>query len=327
LLSQRNFQFAAHRTGQFREVKELLAKAAQADRTPLQDGLSLPEEITRRQERKAALQKARAEIEARAQARYAVALAEHEEKLAGRAAKKERGQRGVGPPLKAPTPQPGPGDPYNFTDPESRIMKAGRGQHFEQDDNAPAAVAVDSRLMVGERMSQAPNDKQELVPTAAGVVAPVESSAAVLTDSGFYSAAAVRAVEQTPAGQPSGTTVSAALEKKEIVAGPPVRFVVKGSSVEWIKKHLLGRHRVLMPAILPPPALGGPDRPPVGGPVTRPGKSPSLHECLQPFQSVPIFFLPIRCNPATDQPQNMTGQTGHPHPGQNQKTAVVGDAA
>jgi len=51
------------------EVKELLATAEQADSTPLQDGLSIPEEITRRQERKAALQKARAEIEARAQAR------------------------------------------------------------------------------------------------------------------------------------------------------------------------------------------------------------------------------------------------------------------
>jgi hypothetical protein len=47
------------------EVKELMAKAEQADSTPLQEGLSIPEEITRRQERKAALAKARAEIEAR----------------------------------------------------------------------------------------------------------------------------------------------------------------------------------------------------------------------------------------------------------------------
>jgi hypothetical protein len=197
------------------EVKELLVKAEQADSTPLQDGLSIPEEITRRQERKAALQKARAEIEARAQARYAVELAEHEKKLAERAANKERGQRVAGPPLKAPTPQPGPGDQYNFTDPESRIMKAGSGQHFEQDYNAQAAVEVDSRLIVGERMSQAPNDKQELAPTVAAVAAPVESIAAVLTDSGFYSEAAVRAVEQTPAGQPTGTTVYAAMDKKE----------------------------------------------------------------------------------------------------------------
>jgi hypothetical protein len=42
-----------------------MAKAEQADSTPLQEGLSIPEEITRRQERKAALAKARVEIEAR----------------------------------------------------------------------------------------------------------------------------------------------------------------------------------------------------------------------------------------------------------------------
>jgi transposase len=197
------------------EVKELMGKAEQADSTPLQDGLSIPEEITRRQERKAALQKARAEIEARAQARYALELAEHEKKLAERAAKKERGEGMRGQPPKAPTPEPGASDQYNFTDPQSRIMKAGSGQHFEQSYNAQAAVEVDSRLIVGGRVSQAPNDKQELVPTMATVTAPVESVAAVLADSGFYSAAAVRAVEQTPAGQPTGTTVYAALEKKE----------------------------------------------------------------------------------------------------------------
>src|SRR5271157_3463669 len=197
------------------EVKELLVKAEQADSTPLQDGLSIPEEITRRQERKAALQKARAEIEARARARYAVALAEHEKKLAERAAKKERGEGIRGQPPQAPTPEPGPGDQYNFTDPPSRIMTAGNSQHFEQSYNAQAAVEVDSRLIVGERVSQAPNDKQELVPTVAAVAAPVASVAAVLTDSGFYSEAAVQAVEQNAAGQPTGTTVYAAVEKKE----------------------------------------------------------------------------------------------------------------
>lgn len=197
------------------EVKELLAKAEQADSTPLQDGLSIPEEITRRQERKAALQKARAEIEARAQARHAVELAEHEKKMAERAAKKERGQRVGGQPPKAPTPEPAPRDQYNFTDPESRIMKAGSGRHFEQSYNTQAAVEVDSRLIVGERVSQAPNDKQELVPTVASVAAPVASVAFVLADTGFYSEAAVCAVEQTPEGQPTGTMVYAAMEKKE----------------------------------------------------------------------------------------------------------------
>jgi hypothetical protein len=60
------------------EVAQLLAKAEQADATPLQDALSIPDEIVRRQERQAALEKARAEFELRAQARYVAELAEHE---------------------------------------------------------------------------------------------------------------------------------------------------------------------------------------------------------------------------------------------------------
>lgn len=63
------------------EVKELLGKAEQADSTPLQDGLTIPEEVQRREQRKAKLAAARAEIEARARARAAAELAEYKEKL------------------------------------------------------------------------------------------------------------------------------------------------------------------------------------------------------------------------------------------------------
>lgn len=195
------------------EVKQLLAKAEQADATPLQDGLTIPEEITRRQERKAALAQARAEIEARAQARYAVQLAEHEAKLAERAAKKERGEKVGGQPPQVPTPEPDAKDQYNFTDAESRIMKAGNGNHFEQSYNAQAAVEVESRLIVGPRVSQAPNDKQELVPTLAAIPTEAGGVAAVLVDSGFYSAAAVQQIERTADGLATGTTVYAAVEK------------------------------------------------------------------------------------------------------------------
>ncbi len=191
------------------EVAQLLAKAEQADVTPLQDGLTIPEEITRRQERKAALAQARAEIEARAQARYAVQLAEHEAKLAVRAAKKERGEKVRGKPPEAPTPTPAPGDQYNFTDPESRIMKAGNGKHFEQNYNAQAAVEVASRLILGERVSPAPNDKRELVPTLAAIPAEVGPLAAALVDSGFFSEKAVIQVERAGAGP----VVYAAVEK------------------------------------------------------------------------------------------------------------------
>ena len=197
------------------EVQELLAKAEQADSTPLEDGLTIPEEIQRRQERKAKLAAARAEIEARAQARAAAEMAEYKAQLQERAAQKEQGKKPRGPEPKEPSEQPKPGDQYNFTDPESRIMKAGSGQHFEQSYNAQAAVEVDSRLIVGERVCQAPNDKEQLAPTLAAVSPPVASVAAVLADSGFYSEAAVQAVEQDAAGQPTGITVYAAVEKKE----------------------------------------------------------------------------------------------------------------
>jgi len=70
-----SYQRAGQRIEQLElEVQQLLAKAEQADSTSLQEGLSLPAEITRRQERRAALERARAQIEARAQARYTVQL-------------------------------------------------------------------------------------------------------------------------------------------------------------------------------------------------------------------------------------------------------------
>jgi transposase len=191
------------------EVQQLLAKAEQADATPLQDGLTIPDEITRRQERKAALAQARAEIEARAHVRYTAQLAEHEQKLAERAAKKERGEKVGGQPPQPPTPTPEPGDQYNFTDPESRIMKAGNGNHFEQSYNAQAAVEVESRLIVGERVSQSPNDKQELVPTLAAIPTAAGTLAAALVDSGFFSAAAIQQIERNEARP----TVYAAMEK------------------------------------------------------------------------------------------------------------------
>jgi hypothetical protein len=142
-------------------------------------------------------------------------MADYKAKLAERESQKDNGQKPRGPAPKEPDQQPKASDQYNFTDPESRIMKAGSGQHFEQSCNAQAAVEVESRLIVGQRVSQAPNDKQELAPTVASIAEPVKSVAGVLVDSGFYSEAAVQQVEQTPDGQPTGTIVYAALEKKD----------------------------------------------------------------------------------------------------------------
>ena len=93
-------------------------------------------------------------------------------------------------------------------------MKAGSGPHFEQCYNPQAAVD-EAMLIVGRRVSDAPNDQQELVANVAAispVVAPEVQ--ALLVDSGFYSAAAVAAVEQKPDGTASGRTVYAAVAKQ-----------------------------------------------------------------------------------------------------------------
>ena len=191
------------------EVAQLLAKAEQADTTPLQDGLTIPAEITRRRDRIAKLQAARTVIEERARCRAAQEQPAYEAKLAQRAAQRERGQKPRGRDPQPPSATPAPKDQFNFTDPDSRIMKAGNGNHFEQAYNAQAAVETDSRLIVAARVTVAPNDKEQLVPTLHAVPAPVrEQVAAVLVDNGFYSAVAVATVEAD-----DGPTVYAAVEK------------------------------------------------------------------------------------------------------------------
>ena len=69
------------------EVAELMAKAEAADQADIPDGMSIPDELARREERLAKLAEARAKIEARAKERFEREQAEHEAKLAARAAK------------------------------------------------------------------------------------------------------------------------------------------------------------------------------------------------------------------------------------------------
>jgi transposase len=177
------------------EVAELLAKADQADATPLHDGLTVPAEVARRETRQAKLAQTRAAIEARAYARAMAAQA-------------QRAPDQPGPPPPAP---PAPKEQINFTDPDSAIMKAGGGRHFEQCYDAQGALEVESRLFVAARVSRAPNDKEQLPPTFQAIAPVIQSVAEVLIDSGFVSAAAVGHVETDTAGRPSGVRVLAAV--------------------------------------------------------------------------------------------------------------------
>src|SRR3954470_12992883 len=92
------------------EVAELLAKAEAADRADLPDGLSISDELARREERLAKLAEARAKIEARAKERFEREQADHEARLAARDAKaaatgrKPRG-KSPQPPVEGPLPR------------------------------------------------------------------------------------------------------------------------------------------------------------------------------------------------------------------------------
>ena len=195
------------------EVQELMQRAQQAEEQETKEGLDIPAELTRREDRKAALQQARQVIEARAKELAAAKQADYTEKQAKRQTQRDAGKNPRGRKPKAPDDTPEPKAQYNFTDPQSSIMKAGSGQHFEQAYNAQAAVDQ-AMLIVGAQVSVAANDKRELIPTVAAISPVVAGEVTtILVDSGFYSEAAVQAIEQNSDGTPSRMTVYAAVGK------------------------------------------------------------------------------------------------------------------
>jgi len=192
------------------EVQELMVLAESADRAPETAKLDVPAELTRRQDRQAKLKLAKLAIEARFQERAQERQAQYEAKCAAREARRAQGKRGLGPEPKPPASQPDAKAQHNFTDPESRIMKAGSGEHFEQAYNAQAAVDTEGSLLVlGAHVTDAPNDKQQLVPTLQSVSPQVREVTEALADTGYFSEAAVVNVEAD-----GGPVVYAAVEKQ-----------------------------------------------------------------------------------------------------------------
>ena len=176
------------------EVKELLARAEAADAEPLPEGLSIPEELSRREERLAAIQEAKAQIEARATQRDAHEKAEFDAKMKARADKTARtGKKPGGKPPAPPSSGVRPTDQINLTDADSRIMPA-KGKGFEQSYNAQAAVDTESMLIVATTMAQVATDKQQVEPmlkVIAGLPKELGSVEQLLADNGYFSAANV----------------------------------------------------------------------------------------------------------------------------------------
>ena len=180
------------------EVQELFTWAEQADQADVPDGVSLPEEIKRREDRLAAMAVAKAKMAARAEERYQREKAEYDEKLARRAAREEAtGKKSGGKPPKAPTPGPRDHDQINLTDEESRIMPVAGGG-FEQAYNAQAGVDAATMLVVAVGVTQAPNDKEQVEPMLATLKAQAEVLGAVdclIADTGFCSEKNIQACE------------------------------------------------------------------------------------------------------------------------------------
>ena len=151
-----------------KEVQRLMQKAENADNVPLDDGLTVPDEIARRQDRIAKLEEAKRIIDARFEERKHQA---EENKRQGRT-RKNRIPRKKGQ--------------LNFTDPESRIMMSKDG--YIQAWNAQVAVDTEgSMLIVGQRLTEHGNDQMELVPSVQAVESQARKPSYVLAGNGFFS--------------------------------------------------------------------------------------------------------------------------------------------
>jgi len=176
------------------EVEELFTLSEQSDQPEVPDGLVVRDEMARREDRLARLAEAKAVLQARAAERAAAEQAEYEAKMVQRAERERTtGRRPGGRPPTPPVPGPRDGDQYNFTDPESRIMKNPTDAGFEQDYNAQVAVDQGSLLIVGWALSNHPNDSQEAEPTLAAIPSAIGTPEAAALDTGSIGPATLAA--------------------------------------------------------------------------------------------------------------------------------------
>ncbi len=153
------------------EVRELLAQAEAADAAEDahyggdRRGDELPAELQRRETRLKKIREAKRALEERV---------------------RQRAEKAGKPRAEVQQAKPTDKEQYNFTDPESRLMKGSDG--FVQGYNAQAAVEPRLQLIVGQSVTPAANDKEQI----ARMVPVIEQQSGqrptgILADSGYCS--------------------------------------------------------------------------------------------------------------------------------------------
>jgi len=185
------------RLGKEIEALFVLGEQAEQGEAELPEGLVLQDEIALRQARLAKLAEAKVVLEARAQERYEAEQVEYQAKLREREEKaRKRNRKPGGRAPKPPEPGPRDKDQYNFTDPDSRIMKNSNNDGFDQHYNAQAAADHESMLVVATALSNHPNDKQEAEPTLDAIDPRVGKPDAAAMDNGYFSETNIQTCEQ-----------------------------------------------------------------------------------------------------------------------------------
>jgi hypothetical protein len=184
-----SWKYACKLEEQLRTEVEELIRRAESESGQGQQEINIPAELQRREVRLGKIKEVKAELERRAAERYALEQADYLAKLKEREKKEQdRGRKLGGKAPKAPEPGPQDKDQANFTDGDSRIMPTASG--FQQAYNAQASVDIATMLIVGQHVSQNPNDKQEVAPALqafSSLPDDLGSIAKAAADSGYFS--------------------------------------------------------------------------------------------------------------------------------------------
>jgi len=180
------------------EIEQLLEKAEAIDEQednkygPDRRGDELPEELARRGSRLKRIQKAKKALEAKASAAAQQARKQREQEESTDDDKPKRGRK-----RKAISEVPADNKQYNFTDPESSIMKA-NNKGWDQCGNAQAAVDSKKQIIIACDVTNESNDKQQFEPMLEQTQENVGEDKKIKVasaDSGYYSESNVKFAE------------------------------------------------------------------------------------------------------------------------------------